>query len=111
MRCATIFSVEQEIKREQEHGFSGGERADGSKDRGYRAIPDASERHWFTGSADCVVERAHQLPDDPPQVPRKGSRFPSRVDYDGQQAPETAGLPEPPRPRSVSRDCGTTQLA
>ena len=43
-----------------------------------------SKGHWFTGSADRIVERTHQLPDDPPQVPRKGSRFSSRVDHDGQ---------------------------
>ena len=45
------------------------------------------------------------------QVPRKGSCFATRIDHDGQQAPPAAGLSEPPRPGSVSRDCGTTQLA
>ncbi len=70
-----------------------------------------SKRYRFPGSADRAIKRTHQLPHIPPPVPRKRSRIATRVDHDGQQAPASAGLSESPRPGSVPRDCGTTQLA
>src|SRR5579885_3690552 len=76
-----------------------------------RTIPPRRERHRLTGSADCAAERADQLSDDAPQVPHERPCIEARVDHDGQQAPEDAGLSQPPGPGSVSRDCGTPQPA
>ncbi len=57
------------------------------------------------------TERAYQLPDFASEVAHEGPCVAARLDHDGQQAPAIAGLPQPSRPGSVSRDCRAPQFA
>jgi hypothetical protein len=100
-------------KESRARRFSERGRVERNESGDHRAVPvtHESEGHGIAGSADRAIKRTHQLSNHPPQVPRKRSCIAARVDHDGQQAPAAAGLSEPARPGSVSRDCGTTQLA
>src|ERR1700722_10436662 len=60
-----------------------------------RAVSGARKGHRLAGSANCIIERANQLPDDASEDAPQGPCIATRADHDGQQAPPSFGLSQP----------------